>query len=77
MTHTDNKEKTADAYLDRSYNQCALCHQQLTARPKDFPQVNLLGHVNEFLVKEGLSPKEKLSKKICALCHPAHDPAKD
>jgi hypothetical protein len=80
MLHADPKadkdQKIADAYLDRSYVQCAVCHQQQGARPKDFPQAIFLDHVNEFLVKEGLEPKEVVPRKICALCHPAHDPSK-
>jgi hypothetical protein len=72
--HADKQDKTADAAVNRSYELCAACHRPLKARPKDFPQVDFLEHVNEFLAKEGLAPKKKISRKICGLCHSPHNP---
>lgn len=75
--HADKKDKLADAYVDKSYNLCALCHQELAARPDDFPQIVFLDHINERLAEEELKPVDKLSRKICGLCHPSHDPRQE
>ena len=75
--HADKDKKIGDARVTRSWELCAYCHQPLASRPKDFPQVNFRDHMNQFLAKEGLPPKDTAPPRICFLCHDPHDPLKE
>jgi len=80
--HADDEEKTGDALISkktRSADLCALCHQKLEARPRDFPQLDFLDHVNEPMIDAGLPPLEKYSKRSCFRdCHTdTHSPRSD
>lgn len=63
---TESGEKIADMPIRRSYELCAGCHEQLVARPKDFPQVLIPDHVTD----QGA----ELGDEGCLECHNAHDP---
>ncbi|MHC4429080.1 MAG: cytochrome C [Planctomycetota bacterium] len=65
-THAVGGEKIADMPVHRTTELCAWCHQQLTARPKTFPQVILVEHVT--------AKGATLTDGICLECHDAHDP---
>jgi len=65
-THVTAGEKVADMPSFRTYRLCKRCHEQLVARPKDFPQVALPNHVVEL--------GAEMSEDICLECHDAHDP---
>jgi len=64
--HVTNGEQVGPMPVRRSFSLCANCHQRLTARPKDFPQVVLAEH----LATSGST----LSEGVCLECHKAHDP---
>ncbi len=66
-THVVEGEVIAEMRRTRTHDLCALCHQQLVARPPTFPQVVLADHVAE---RGG-----ELSEEICLECHDAHDPS--
>jgi hypothetical protein len=67
VTHVKNDEKYAEMEINRSYNFCLRCHQQLPARPADFPQIQVIEHLAQF--------QAALQDTVCFRCHSAHDPA--
>lgn len=68
--HAEGGEKVANMPVKGSYELCQLCHEQMSARPKDFPQVNIREHLRD----QDIMVKENIPKKICFLCHSPHDP---
>ena len=65
--HVKDDEWKAPMPVNRSKSLCAWCHEQLVARPKDFPQVVIADHVAE---KEA-----QMSPNVCLECHDAHNPS--
>lgn len=70
--HAEGKKKLADMPVDKSRQGCTICHEYLTSRPKDFPQVkNFDAHIKD-------NWKEKLGaldiNAGCWSCHKAHKP---
>ena len=65
-THIKNDEKYADMEISKRSDLCLRCHQEMRARPKDFPQINLDTHAKD----NGIT----LTATICFSCHNPHDP---
>lgn len=63
--HVKDGKKIADMPKNKSYTLCAGCHQQLEARPKDFPQIDVEKHPAE----QGGSLEDG-----CVTCHDGHNP---
>jgi hypothetical protein len=69
--HVTENAKSGQAQVDRTYRECAMCHQQLVARPKKHPQVDPTAH----LVKIGaITAGEPIPEGICITCHDPHNP---
>ncbi|MHC5079681.1 MAG: cytochrome C [Planctomycetota bacterium] len=66
VPHVEGEEKVGDLPMDRSNEACALCHERLKARPKDFPQVDFEEHLKEEEVE--------MAEGVCLECHEAHSP---
>ncbi len=64
--HVTNGEVIAPMPVNRTARWCAVCHQQLVARPQTFPQVVIPGHVIE--------RNAEMSDSVCLECHDAHQP---
>jgi len=63
-----NNNTKGQIVRDKSIEACLLCHQQLAARPPEFPQVPDIGqHVAQH--NEALQPG-----MVCVDCHNAHAP---
>lgn len=65
-THVSGDKKTADMVIKKDVELCAVCHRKLSARPADFPQVELRQHV------EGWG--QTFSDQVCFMCHNPHKP---
>ena len=59
-------EKLADMPVRRTRELCELCHRAQTARPADFPQIDVREHV--------LENGGELSPETCFDCHEPHSP---
>lgn len=64
--HVVDDAKIADMPIERSRELCLRCHQQLHARPKDFPQIQPRQHVDEH--------GSTWSEEVCIECHQPHSP---
>jgi nitrate reductase cytochrome c-type subunit len=53
--------------INRSTALCLRCHQRLTARPKEFPQIDSPAHVTD--------KGAEFAADICLECHDAHNPS--
>lgn len=71
--HIRDEEKVASMPVDRTSRLCALCHERLTARRMDFPQVVLRDHLVEN--GAGFSEGEDMKEGVCLECHNAHNPS--
>jgi len=60
-THATAEAKTADMKVNKTVELCALCHRKLTARPADFPQIDLRAHVEGW----GMQYRDG----VCFTCH--------
>ena len=69
VDHVKEGKKIAKMSQDRGATLCIRCHEKLVARPKDFPQVDILGHL--------ASMDESFSREICVSCHMPHAPDED
>lgn len=65
-THAEGKKKIAPMVRNRSAKLCMRCHQQLRARPVNFPQVVVANHLSE----NGVA----FEPEICINCHMPHSP---
>lgn len=65
--HVRAEERIAQMPVHRSVKVCGWCHEQLVARPKDFPQVELARHVTE--------KGAEMAEGVCLECHNAHNPS--
>ena len=66
-THVTGDQRVAAMPVKRSNSLCAVCHEQLVARRKDFPQVVLATHV----IERGA----EMAEAVCLECHNAHNPS--
>ena len=57
----DQPEPSAEMPVRRSHALCALCHERLAARPKEFPQVVLSDHVAD--------GGAEMTESVCSECH--------
>ncbi len=64
--HVRDNDWFAEMPVRRSHALCALCHERLAARPKEFPQVVLSDHVAD--------GGAEMSESVCSECHHAHNP---
>lgn len=53
---------------DRSAKTCLRCHLKLSARPKDFPQIDVEAHLS--------GAKDAHKQDVCLDCHTPHNPKK-
>lgn len=60
--HVKDGQKIGDMATNRSYQLCAYCHQQLTARPPDIPQIVFAEHLE-------LDPSQAIPEEACLECH--------
>lgn len=63
--HAQGDKKIADMPKNPNYKLCAVCHEKLESRPKEFPQVDLARHVGTAAISE----------RACFECHSAHQPS--
>ncbi len=61
-SHVLDDEKINDMAINRSYQLCANCHQELVARPDGMVQINLIEHLE-------LEPSQAIPKEACLECH--------
>lgn len=64
--HANDKDKIADAPVNKSFRTCEWCHREVVGRPKGFPQLDLEAHVSD--------ADYKLEGAVCLECHNAHAP---
>lgn len=70
-SHVGDDGKTGVMPVDRSDRLCRLCHEQLVARPSDFPQVPLVIGGEDHVTENG----GEWNEATCLECHDAHDPS--
>ncbi len=68
--HVQGETKTAEMPVNRTHALCTTCHLKLEARPKGFPQIDVLEH----LTKQQGSVPEKIAANVCKKCHASHSP---
>ncbi|MBI3924843.1 MAG: hypothetical protein HY319_04820 [Armatimonadetes bacterium] len=77
-THASAEDKIADMPSREAPRICALCHQQLAARPEDHPQVGIREHLveQEIEIPENMPVREvlELEEARCTECHDPHVP---
>lgn len=66
VTHIKNEEKFAPMEINKTSDFCLRCHNEMPARPKDFPQINVESHMKD----NGF----QLTATVCFTCHNPHDP---
>ncbi len=65
-THAKDGKRIAPMAVQKTRDLCLLCHRQLEARPKDFPQIQPQQHVEKM--------GGTWSETVCFDCHDPHDP---
>ncbi len=65
--HVEGDAWAATMPVQRSNDLCAWCHERLTARPKQFPQIVTSAHVTE--------KGAEMTEEVCLECHDAHNPS--
>lgn len=54
--------------MHKDFSLCLTCHQQLKARPKDFPQITMKQHFDDV----GYEYKGEIPRSSCFECHDPH-----
>ena len=61
-THVRDGDVIAEMAINRSWQLCAVCHQELVARPATIAQIDIREHLE-------LGPEDALPEQACLDCH--------